>query len=563
MRFQMTKKYYIFLASLVLVLFMSCIEKSVEADLIEFIQRYEEKMIPLTAAHGLAQWNAYTTGKQVFFDETTELSLKIDSIHQIPEDFHFLKVNHEGNMISDTLLKRQLEILYRAFLAKQIDPELNQQITTLASRIEEVFANFRTAVDGRSLSDNEVTQILKSEKNSTIREKTWRAQKSIGDQVAPDIIRLAKLRNQAAAQLGYQSYYHMAMDISELSPHMVESIFHELYELTQAPFKKIHAQIARVFAKRYGITEAKIRPWHYEDLFAQETPSLFDVDLDTYYADIDIEAIARKYYNSFNMPVDDILAKSDLYERAGKSQHAFSFFIDRKNDIRILCNLIPNMRWMETMLHELGHATYDKYLDPNLPFVLREPAHAFTTEGAAMLFGGFAIKAPWMARATALDNATISAIDAASRDNLRMSKIIFARWSMVMLDFEKELYRDPGQDLGKLWWELVNKYQFIKAPQISSGTEWASKIHIATYPVYYQNYQLGELFASQVLQSIGKKFAPDKPIQHLTMWDMPDAGDYIKQHIYHPGKRLPWNEMIEQATGEPLTARHFVRLYVQ
>ena len=47
------------------------------------------------------------------------------------------------------------------------------------------------------------------------------------------------------------------------------------------------------------------------------------------------------------------------------------------------------------------------------------------------------------------------------------------------------------------------------------------------------------------------------------MWDMPAAGAFIKDRIYSPGKMLPWNEMIEQATGEPLTAKYFVDLYVQ
>ena len=47
------------------------------------------------------------------------------------------------------------------------------------------------------------------------------------------------------------------------------------------------------------------------------------------------------------MAVDDILARSDLYEKEGKNQHAYSFNIDRKQDIRILCNIVPNMRWME------------------------------------------------------------------------------------------------------------------------------------------------------------------------------------------------------------------------
>ena len=51
---------------------------------------------------------------------------------------------------------------------------------------------------------------------------------------------------------------------------------------------------------------------------------------------------------------------------------------------------------MSTSLHEFGHAVYDKYNDRNLPWVLREPAHTFTTEAIAMLFGRFASNAAWI-----------------------------------------------------------------------------------------------------------------------------------------------------------------------
>ena len=54
------------------------------------------------------------------------------------------------------------------------------------------------------------------------------------------------------------------------------------------------------------------------------------------------------------------------------------------------------------MLHELGHAIYDKYIDQSLPFVLREPAHSFTTEGVAMFFGSYASNAGWMQKALSL-----------------------------------------------------------------------------------------------------------------------------------------------------------------
>ena len=42
---------------------------------------------------------------------------------------------------------------------------------------------------------------------------------------------------------------------------------------------------------------------------------------------------------------------------------------------------------MNTQLHELGHAVYDKFLDyDTTPYILCEPAHTFTTEAIAMMF---------------------------------------------------------------------------------------------------------------------------------------------------------------------------------
>ena len=53
-----------------------------------------------------------------------------------------------------------------------------------------------------------------------------------------------------------------------------------------------------------------------------------------------------------------MLARSDLYEKPGKSPHAFCTDIDREGDVRVLANIVPNEYWMGTMLHELGHSVY-------------------------------------------------------------------------------------------------------------------------------------------------------------------------------------------------------------
>jgi len=564
----MEKSFYFYLIMVPLIFSSLSCQKELPYDLTEqgfqkFLRHYETAVAPLMTSYNQSQWDAYITGKQSYFERTNMFSLKIDSVYQDKDSYAYLNRLKQKGIIEDPLLKRQLEILINDYLNKQIDPVLNKEITETGSKTEQIFANFRAEYNGKTYTDNQVTQILQTERDSKFREAIWRAQKTIGDQVAPILIKLAKLRNESARQLGYHNFYELAMKSHELDPLQVENIFEQLHRLTEEPFTEVHRQIDEVFARRYHIDKSEIRPWHYEDLFAQSVPSIFDINLDTYYKNTDIPKVAADFYASAQLEVEDILARSDLYEREGKSQHAFSFCIDRKQDIRILCNIIPNERWMETMLHELGHAVYDKYLDPSLPFILREPAHSFTTEGIAMMFGGYSSNAAWIQKALGISDAEKKKIEEVSRKNLRLSKLIFARWSMVVLNFEKAFYQDPDQDLNTLWWDMVEKYQKIKRPDNPVGNEWASKVHIATYPVYYQNYQLGEIFASQVLNTIAQNIYQTKDLEKVIFWDKPEAGNFLKDKIFKVGKRLPWNDMIEAATGKPLSAEFFVRKYVQ
>ena len=59
-----------------------------------------------------------------------------------------------------------------------------------------------------------------------------------------------------------------------------------------------------------------------------------------------------------------MIARSDLYEKPGKSPHAFCTDIDREGDVRVLANIVPNEYWMGTMLHELGHSVYSQQEHP-------------------------------------------------------------------------------------------------------------------------------------------------------------------------------------------------------
>jgi peptidyl-dipeptidase A len=410
---------------------------------------------------------------------------------------------------------------------------------------------------------SDIYTILTTETDSRKRELAWRASKQVGDAISNDLIELVKLRNTAARKVGFENYHTLSIATGEQSVEELDRIFDELSELTSEPFARLKKELDRILADSYGIDPDDLMPWHYHDPFFQRTPLVYDLDLDIYYKNRDVKKLAQNFYAGIDLPVDDILARSDLYDREGKYPHAFSFEGDRNGDVRILCNLQNTERWMETILHELGHAVYSKYHDRKEPWLLREPAHSFTTEAIAMFFGRLSRNAAWMQQMLGLSESQVAKIEKVSEKYLRFQQVLFARWAMVMYNFEKQLYADPDQDLNTLWWDLVEKFQFIKRPPGPVDAGWASKLHFTTAPCYYHNYMMGELLASQLHNHIVRKVLMLKSDKDVSYVGHKEVGNFIREKVFKPGAIYPWNEMIRRATGESLTPKYFVEQFVK
>jgi len=554
------------IAALILVvgvLLFGCAPGVNEKRLAGFIVDHVARIEPLTTKANLTYWDASTSGKGEDYDKLSRLQLKIRQIYSNPRDFALLKELRESGVVTDSRLARQLDKLYYGYLTNQIPPDLLKQIVDADTKVQEKYNTYRGEIDGKKVTMSEIYTIMTTEKDVRTRKLAWRASKQVGDVIVADLIELVKLRNEAAGKVGFDNYHTMSIVASEQSVEDLDRIFAELDKLTKKPFARLKAELDGILAKSYGIAPADLMPWHYHDPFFQRTPLVYDLDLDVYYKDKDIRKLAEDYYASVGLPVDDILARSDLYDREGKYPHAFSTDIDRRGDVRILCNLQDTERWAETILHELGHAVYSKYHDREEPWLLREPPHSFTTEAVAMFFGRLSRSAAWMQKMLDLTDAQRAEVEEVSWKYLQFQQVLFARWAMVMYNFEKQLYADPDQDLNNLWWRLVSKYQLVKRPPGPVDAGWASKLHFTTAPCYYHNYMLGELFASQLHDHFVHKVMKLESDKNVSYVDDQRLGKYLRAGVLGPGARYHWNEMIARATGEPLTPKYFVEQFVK
>jgi peptidyl-dipeptidase A len=544
----------------------SCYNKSenMENELKAFIAKYDSMIIPLSKEVALASWNASISGKDSDFKIAENLEKKYVHILSNHEDYKKLEAFKKSDAIKDTLLSRELIVIYNNYLQNQADTTLLKEIIEMSTNIEKKYNNFRAEIDGKKLSDNEIEGVLKSSADNKKLEAAWKAHKNIGPLVATDIIALVKKRNQVAKELGFNNFQEMSMKTNEQDPAEIEALFDELDSLTRQSFEKVKAEIDKFLAHRDNISIEQLMPWNYQNRFFQEAPKIYTVDLDKYYKNQNLEKLTSDYYSGLDLPLNDLLAKSDLYEKPGKNQHAFCTDIDNLGDVRVLCNIKPNEYWMNTMLHEFGHGVYFKYINRDLPFVLRQPAHTFTTEAIAMMFGRLSSNPQWIQDLTGISDKEKDQIASDCNKSLRLQQLVFSRWSQVMYRFEKSLYENPDQDLNALWWKLVEKYQMIKKPAGRNEPDWATKIHIATVPCYYHNYLLGDLLASQLNYYICDSILKEKVNYNMvSYYKKPEVGNYLKKFVFAPGMKYFWNDMIKRATGEKLTAKYYAKQFVE
>jgi len=556
----MKKLSLILLTFVTISLLWSCTSKQekMEKRMKSFLASYEAKVIPLYRADALADWDANITGTDAALAASEKASFELEKVYTDSKSFAELKEIKESNAVLDPILARQLELLYNLYLGGQVDTTLIAERLRMETEISKKYLNFRAKIKDKELTDNQIEEILRNSTSGSELQEAWEAHKQIGPGVAEDIVKLVRHRNLIAQKLGFSNFHEMSLKLSGQEPAEVTALLDELDNLTREAFVKLKGDIDSYFAKRYKINASELQPWHYQNRYFQEAPDIYPVDFDKYYKTQDPAKLAATFYDGIGLNVDAILAKSDLYEKPGKNQHAFCTDIDRSGDVRTLDNIKPDVYWMNTILHELGHGVYSFYNDRSLPFTLRTEAHTFTTEAIANFFGNLAKNPVWMNKMGIIDEKESEKISGDSRKSLRLEMLVFSRWAQVMYRFEKSMYENPEQDLNSLWWNLVEKYQMIKKPEGRNMPDWATKIHVALYPCYYHNYLLGYLLSSQLHNYIttnitaNESFVGEKAV-----------GAYLKEKVFMPGSRYYWNEMIEKATGEKLTAKYYAKQFVQ
>jgi len=432
-------------------------------------------------------------------------------------------IDHWYPICTAPLLKRRLQLWQRALVAGQVmsDPQVRDLTRDLDQRIVSHLYPYRD----QRISLGDIRNIIRFDRDAANRREAWLSYGELSRQLAPDLLQLMKLRNAIAKDLGFKTYVDLILQHNELSKEKVVGILQELLDQSQERYD----EVLQKGAQALGLE--KIEPWDVqicleagESIPTSYFPKAGIKDAVSAWAkkmgiDMDVRGIEMVFvdipYNGLCMGI-------------------------RKGTTKILGNPQDGFGYYKTMFHELGHALHGEMNDVSTLMLKRDSG--IFGEGLAEVFGYVASSPDWLATRKLPEEVMATASKA-----LLGPMFHYLRQRTAYCLFEYALYSNLDADPDALMAEWESR---VLGCSYDASPRWAANAWFISNPVYWQNYVLADVVASQIHRHLNKAFGP--------LAASKAAFDFVISHYIAPGAVTSWLEKIESATGEPLNAKALI-----
>ncbi|UYZ63832.1 M2 family metallopeptidase [Hymenobacter weizhouensis] len=549
----------------------------------QFLTQYSAEYQRLYTQSAEAEWRSNTrivAGDTSNAGATARANERLAAFMGSTQNIQRLRELLEHKQDLTELQVKQLQTaLYNAANSPQtIADVVKRRIKAETAQTEKLYG-FDYKYAGKSVTTNDLDELLRKERNPLKRQQIWEASKAIGPTLKDGLLNLRELRNQTVQALGYPDYFTYQASDYGLSREEMMQLVRKINEELRPLYRELHTYARYELAKKYGVKQVPdyLPASWLPNRWGQDWSAMVDVqglNIDPVLAKKGAEwqvQQAERFYQSLGFPAlpQSFYEKSSLYPLPKdatykKNNHASAWHLDLNQDVRSLMSVEGNTEWYETTHHELGHIYYYlTYTNPQVPVLLRQGANRAYHEAMGSLMGLAATQKPFLAGLSLVDaNAKTDQTQTLLKEALNYAVFIpFA--SGVMSEWENSFYADklPADQLNARWWQLCKQYQGI-VPPTARGENYldpATKTHINDDPAQYYDYALSYVILFQLHDHIAKKILKQDP--HATnYYGSKEVGQFLAD-IMRPGSSKDWRTVLKEKTGEDLSARAMVEYF--
>jgi len=379
-------------------------------------------------------------------------------------------------------------------LFREENVELYAKLGTLEQKYAQITGAMTVEFDAKELTMQQAANYLKNP-NREIREKTYRL---IGDRRLKDseelnnlLSEMVKLRHQIAVNAGFENFRDYSHKARERFDYSVEDVL----EFDEAIRKQVVPVVEKITEHRKNKLGLDIlKPWDMDvDISGKEALKPFKDAKDFLEKTIECFTSVRPQYGEYLKLMGE-KGFLDLESRKGKAPGGYNYPLMLSNIPFIFMNATSNIRDVETLVHEGGHAI-----------------HAFKAKDIELT--EYKSTPPEIAELASMSMELISMehwqVYFDNNDDLRRAKIhqlegvlSVLPWVATVDKFQHWLYTNYQHDdldrvmaWGKIYRDYSSKLIDYSGVQWHSLNMWQKQLHIFEVPFYYIEYAISQLGA--------------------------------------------------------------------
>ena len=466
-----------------------------QVSLKDYLDAKETTFEDISVQMGIANWNVYSqedegdqdTPKNRFYElfNDNELITTVNTWYNKLES------------IKDPVLKRRVLVWHRVLTGAQAD--MSKEVFKLENILEAKFAG-----DGSEAAD-----------------------------IDDEILKLMKLRNAKAKELGYDNYAQMSLELSGLGEETFNKFAAELLKRTEEPYKNALAEL-----DTEDISYADLRPF-VGQFYRNAGPVGIKAEEQM---DIMKESLANIGIDFEGLPIR-FVEKQIPY--GGNS-----LAVRIPDDNRIVMQ--PGMP-LSVWMHEAGHGLHGTLNQMPFPILkgyewcMGNHNSAFS-EGMAEVCAEITNNKQWL-----LKYSQVTSDELEQRKQIAKKYLpVYLRLRFLPAIYEIELYRDLNQDPQELYKKIAEKVLLIN--KHGAPYKLSSSVMYVSYPVYMHNYLMASVIANQVHRALEDKFGDDYLFNKK-------VANYLTEKLYKDGELLPWRDRVKAATGIEFDVDGFFTYY--
>ncbi|MGE5673090.1 MAG: M3 family metallopeptidase [Mycobacterium leprae] len=500
---------------------LACEHVHDETSLALFLDRLEEQLKRVDAAHSQLAFTQYQTRQRP--EGMDEVEAVRASLMTNPD--YQRVVSQWVGRVDEPMLGRRLVLWEKSFSQARVSSR--PEIRRLVNEISDTIVQFKYQVQGDTLDLGGVRNVLRTEVNRARRQAAWLSFAPLSRQLEAKTRLLFKLRNEAAQAEGYRTYVEMQLQSQGLTLEQVKAILEELVVASDPAYKRLMAE----GAARHHLDQ--VQPWDVKFLLDGEGSLPI-----RYFPRAGIIPRLEEWGRDHDAVLSDLGISIHFMDIP---YNGLSMTMNER-DIRILANPADGHNYYQTAFHELGHCLHSAYNNPGSYILRREPS--IFSESMAEMMGYLVDDADW------LRHHGLSEEDVAAAGTVAMGPwFAYIRQRSAYALFEYEAYANPDGDLDTLFAATEAR---VLGCAFDPSPRWAAEPNAwySRYPVYWQNYVLADVVASQIHHDLKHRFG--------SFWRNQEAIAYVRQQYWAPGASIDWQEKLERGTGERLNTRALV-----